>query len=220
VSRSIFGRRREEEIVRSMNRLPPGQSLTNDFPVLHYGPVPQVDLATWTLKVFGLVEETVTWSWDEFNKLPRTSLTLDLHCVTRWSKFDTGWEGVSLHTLVKEGYVRPKAEAKYVIQHCELGYTTNTPIDLVLQDNFLLATHFDGKPITPDHGYPLRGLIGTFADRSEPKSAYLWKGGKWLRGLEFRADDQLGFWERAGYHNEADPWTEQRFSGGSWLNRF
>jgi DMSO/TMAO reductase YedYZ molybdopterin-dependent catalytic subunit len=203
-----------------MNRLPPGQSLTKDFPVLHYGLVPRVDLATWTLKVFGLVEEIVTWSWEEFNKLPRTSVKLDLHCVTHWSKFDTNWEGVSLQTLVLEGYIRPKAEARYVIQHCEHGYTTNTPIELVLQDNFLLATHYDGKPITPDHGYPLRGLIGTFAGRGESKSAYLWKGGKWLRGLEFRADDQLGFWERAGYHNEADPWLEQRFSGGSWLNRF
>jgi DMSO/TMAO reductase YedYZ molybdopterin-dependent catalytic subunit len=93
-------------------------------------------------------------------------------------------------------------------------------MELVLQDNFLLATHYDGQPLTPDHGYPLRGLIGTFADRSESKSAYLWKGGKWLRGLEFRAEDELGFWEKAGYHNEADPWKEQRFSGGSWMNRF
>jgi len=104
-----------------------------------------------------------------------------------------------------------------VIQHCEVGYTTNTPIELVMQDNFLLATHFDGKPLTVEHGWPLRGVIGAFADRSEPKSAYLWKGGKWLRALEFRANDQLGFWENAGYHNEADPWQEQRFAGGRWF---
>ncbi len=217
--KKITDRRRAEEIVRSENRLPPGQSLTNKFPVLHYGPTPQVDLASWTLNVFGLVEEEITWTWEAFNKLPRTKLTMDLHCVTRWSQFDMDWEGVSLGQLVREGIIKPKSEARYIIQHCEYGYTTNTPIDLVLQDNFLLATHYDGRPLTLEHGYPLRGLIGTFADRSEPKSAYLWKGGKWLRGLEFRADDKLGFWEEAGYHNEADPWKEQRFAGSSWLNR-
>ncbi|MCA9936957.1 MAG: sulfite oxidase-like oxidoreductase [Anaerolineales bacterium] len=210
----IFNRRDREQQMLQANRLPPGQSLTEKFPVLHYGPVPQVDLSTWTLRVFGAVEEEIVWSWEDFNKLPRTDMTLDLHCVTRWSKFDTPWEGVSLGQLVREGIIKPKPEAQYVVQHCEYGYTTNTPLDLVLQDNFLLATHFEGKPITPDHGYPLRGLVGTFADRSEPKSAYLWKGGKWLRALEFRADDQLGFWEQNGYHNEADPWTEQRFARG------
>ncbi len=211
---NIFGRREKEQQMRQGNRLPPGQSLTEKFPVLHYGPVPQVDLSTWTLRVFGAVEEEIVWSWEEFNQLPRTTITMDLHCVTRWSKFDTPWEGVSLGQLVREGIIKPKPEAKYVIQHCEYGYTTNTPMELVLQDNFLLATHYDGQPLSPEHGYPLRGLVGTFADRSEPKSAYLWKGGKWLRALEFRADDQLGFWERNGYNNEADPWKEQRFSRG------
>ena len=211
---NLFGRREKEQQMLQNNRLPPGQSLTEKFPVLHYGPVPQVDLSTWTLRVFGAVEEEIVWSWEEFNKLPRTSMTIDLHCVTRWSKFDTPWEGVSLGQLVRDGIIKPKPDAQYVIQHCEYGYTTNTPMELVLQDNFLLATHYDGKPLTPDHGYPLRGLVGTFADRSEPKSAYLWKGGKWLRALEFRADDQLGFWERNGYHNEADPWKEQRFARG------
>ncbi len=211
---NLFGRREKEQNMQQSNRLPPGQSLTEKFPVLHYGPVPQADLSTWTLRIFGAVEEEIVWSWEEFNKLPRTSITMDLHCVTRWSKFDTPWEGVSLGQLVREGFIKPRPEAQYVIQHCEYGYTTNTPMELVLQDNFLLATHYDGKPITPDHGYPLRGLVGTFADRTEPKSAYLWKGGKWLRALEFRADDQLGFWERNGYHNEADPWKEQRFARG------
>jgi DMSO/TMAO reductase YedYZ molybdopterin-dependent catalytic subunit len=218
--KNVLDRRRAEEIVRSGNRLPPGQSLTNKFPVLHYGPTPRADLSTWTLKIFGLVEEEITWTWEAFNKLPRTKMTMDLHCVTRWSQFDMEWEGVSLGQLVKEGIIKPKPEAKFVVQHCEYGYKTNTPMELILQDNFLLATHYDGQPLTPDHGYPLRGLIGTFADRSEPKSAYLWKGGKWLRGLEFRAEDELGFWEKAGYHNKADPWKEQRFSGGSWMNRF
>jgi DMSO/TMAO reductase YedYZ molybdopterin-dependent catalytic subunit len=213
----LFDRRQLEQEVRDMNRLPPGQSLTNKFPVLHYGPTPQTDLSTWDFRVFGAVEEEVVWNWEEFNKLPRTQILMDLHCVTRRSKFDTHWEGVSLKTLIDEGFIKPKPEAEYVVQHCEYGYTTNTPMELVLQDNFLLATHYDGQPITVEHGYPLRGLIGTFADRSEAKSAYLWKGGKWLRGLEFRATDKLGFWEVNGYHNEADPWKEQRFSRGGWF---
>lgn len=212
----VFGRRQQEESVREMNRLPPGQSLTNKFPVLHYGPTPQTDLKAWDLKVFGLVEEERAWNWEQFNALPRTKLKMDIHCVTRWSKFDTDWEGVSLGQLVREGVIRPKAGAKYVVQHCEYGYTTNLPLDMMLLDNFLLATHFDGKPLELEHGYPLRGVIGTFADRREVKSAYLWKGGKWLRGLEFRAEDKLGFWERNGYSNEADPWREQRFSRGGW----
>ncbi len=215
----ILSRREQEQELRESNRLPPGQSLTLKFPVLHYGPTPQTDLTTWDLRVFGRVEEELVWTWEEFNKLPKTKVKLDIHCVTRWSKFDTEWEGVSLGTLVKEGVIRLKPEAAYVVQHCEYGYTTNTPLELVLQDNFLLATHFGGEPLELEHGYPLRGLVGTFADRTEPKSAYLWKGGKWLRGLEFKANDQLGFWERAGYHNEADPWKEQRFAGGSWMNR-
>ncbi|MCA9997507.1 MAG: sulfite oxidase-like oxidoreductase [Anaerolineales bacterium] len=212
----VFGRRQQEESVREMNRLPPGQSLTNKFPVLHYGPTPHTDLSTWDLKVFGLVEAEKTWSWEQFNALPRTKLTMDIHCVTRWSKFDTDWEGVSLGQLVREGIITPKPGANYVVQHCEYGYTTNLPLDMMLLDNFLLATHFDGRPLELEHGYPLRGVIGTFADRSEVKSAYLWKGGKWLRGLEFRAEDQLGFWERNGYSNEADPWREQRFARGGW----
>ncbi len=208
----ITDRRKQEEEVRAGNRLPPGQSLTQKFPVLHYGTVPRANLATWDFRVFGLVEEEKVWNWEAFNQLPRTQITMDIHCVTRWSKFDTTWEGVSLKTLVAEGIVVPKPEARFVIQHCEQGYTTNTPLDMLLMDNVLLATHFDGQPLEPDHGYPLRVVIGSFADRSEDRTAYFWKGGKWLRALEFRATDQLGFWERNGYHNDADPWKEQRFS--------
>lgn len=209
----ILGRRQQENAVKAQNRLPPGQSLTQKFPVLHYGPTAHYpNLDKWDLKVFGLVEEEVVWSWEAFNKLPRTSVLMDIHCVTRWSKFDTLWEGVSMKTLIDEGYIRPKPEAKYVIQHCEYNYTTNTTLDFLLQDNVLLATHFDGKSLEPEHGYPLRIVVGSYADRSEGQTAYFWKGGKWLRGLEFRATDQLGFWERNGYHNDADPWTEQRFS--------
>ena len=213
----VLRRKQLEQEVASMNRLPPGQSLTNKFPVLHYGPTPQTDLNTWDFRIFGLVEEEKVWNWEVFNKLPRTQIKMDLHCVTRWSKFDTNWEGVSVKTLIDEGFFKPKPEAQFVVQHCEYGYTTNTPLDLILQDNFLLATHYDGQPLPVEHGFPLRGLIGAFADRSEAKSAYLWKGGKWLRGLEFRATDKLGFWENAGYHNEADPWKEQRFSRGGWF---
>ncbi len=212
----VFGRREKETQVKGENRLPPGQSLTQKFPVLHYGPVPQTDLATWDLKVFGEVEEEVSWNWEQFNQLPKIKVTMDIHCVTRWSKFDTAWEGVSIKTLIAEGFIKPTPEANFVVQHCEHGYTTNTPLDLVLLDNFLLATHFDGKPLDVEHGWPLRGILGSFADRSEEKTAYIWKGGKWLRGLEFRKEDQLGFWEKNGYSNEADPWREQRFSKRYW----
>ncbi len=212
-----FGRREEEQRIKGENRLPPGQSLTQKFPVLHYGPIPQTDLKTWDFRVFGAVEEEVTWNWEEFNQLPKTSVTMDIHCVTRWSKFDTLWGGVSVKTLVDEGFIKLKPEASFVIQHCEYGYTTNTPVEMVLLDNFLLATHYDGKPLELEHGWPLRGVIGSFADRSETKSAYFWKGGKWLRGLEFRKTDQKGFWENAGYNNEADPWTEQRYAGNRWF---
>ena len=211
----IRNRREEEKKVRETNRLPPGQSLTQKFPVLHYGSVPKVDLETWDFRVFGLVEEEMVWDWTAFNKLPRTKVVMDIHCVTRWSKVDTAWEGVSIATLVEEGIIRLLPEARFVVQHCEKNYTTNTPIELVMQPNFLLATHYDGQPLTPDHGYPLRAVVGSFADRSEKSNAYFWKGGKWLRGLEFLAEDRPGFWERAGYHNEADPWQEQRFSR-SW----
>ena len=210
----IMNRREEESRVRSENRLPPGQSLTQKFPVLHYGPTPRYrsDLSDWDFRIFGLVEEEKRWTWEEFMALPRTSVTMDIHCVTRWSKFDTLWEGISLQTLIEEGIVRPKPEANYVIQHCDYNYTTNLPLDVMLLPNVLMATHFDGEPLDVEHGYPLRVVVGTFADRSEDKSAYFWKGGKWLRGLEFRADDRPGFWEQAGYHNEGDPWKEQRFS--------
>jgi DMSO/TMAO reductase YedYZ molybdopterin-dependent catalytic subunit len=210
--RSIFGRREQEEQVRSQNRLPPGQSLTQKFPVLHYGRTPRTDLSKWDFKVFGLVEEEKVWDWEAFNRLPRTKLTLDIHCVTRWSKFDTEWEGVSLKTLVEEGIIVPRPEANYVIQHCEQGYTTNLPLEAMLQDNVLMATHYDGEPLPLEHGWPLRVVVGSFPDRSESVNAYFWKGGKWLRALEFRATDQLGFWERNGYNNEADPWKEQRYS--------
>lgn len=209
--KSVFRRREEEDRLQKEGRLPPGQSLTQKFPVLHYGPVPGFNPSTWDLRLWGEVKEEVTWNWDEFNQLPRTKITMDIHCVTRWSKFDTVWEGVSVRTLIDQNFVEILPSARYVLQHAEYGFTVNLPLEVVLQDNFLLATHFNGEPITPDHGYPLRGVIGNIPDSSDLKTPYFWKGAKWLRGLQFLAQDQKGFWEQAGYHNEADIWREQRF---------
>jgi DMSO/TMAO reductase YedYZ molybdopterin-dependent catalytic subunit len=205
-------RKQEEDRVRSEERLPPGQALTLKFPVLHYGPVPLFNPATWDFRVWGEVEEEKRWTWDEFNGLPRIQVTMDLHCVTRWSKFDTLWEGVSLRALVDSGLVTPKPAAAFVMQHAEYGFTVNLPLEVALQDNFLLATHFNGEPISPDHGYPLRGVVGAIPGRDDIKTPYLWKGAKWLRGLEFMSRDRLGFWEKAGYHNDADVWKEERFA--------
>ena len=208
---SFFRRKESEQRFLQEGRLPPGQSATQKFPVLHYGPVPTFNPATWSLRVWGEVEQEVRWTWDEFQKLPPTKAMIDLHCVTRWSKFDTLWEGVSLRALVDQGLIRLKPSARYLMQHAEYGFTVNLPVEVALQDNFLLATHFNGEPIPPDHGYPLRGVIGAIPGRDDLTTPYLWKGAKWLRGLEFMAQDRPGFWEQAGYHNEADVWKEERF---------
>ncbi len=204
-------RRKEEERVRKEGRLPPGQSLTLKFPVLHYGPVPHFNPATWDFRVWGLVEEEKRWTWDEFNRLPRTKIEMDIHCVTRWSKFDTVWEGVSVKTMVENGLFKIKPEATHVMQHAEYGFTVNLPLEVVLQDNFVMATHFNGEPISPDHGYPLRGVVGHIPSQKNSESPYFWKGAKWLRSLEFMPRDRRGFWEQAGYHNRADVWREERF---------
>lgn len=208
---SIFRRKDDEEKVRQEGRLPPGQSLTQKFPVLHYGPVPGFNPATWDFRVWGEVEEEKRWTWDEFNRLPRMKLVMDIHCVTRWSKFDTEWEGVALRTLVDEGLIKPKDTARFVMQHAEYGFTTNLPLEIIMGENFLMATHFNGEPISPDHGYPLRGVVGNLLSREDLIVPYFWKGAKWLRGLEFMRQDKRGFWEQAGYHNRADVWKEERF---------
>lgn len=208
----IFQRKDEEQSMRLEGRLPPGQALTNRFPVLHYGPVPKVDLSTWDFRIWGEVEQPLRFTWEEFNQLPRTRIVLDIHCVTRWSKLDTEWEGVSVRTLIDLGLLKLKPSARFVMQHAEYGFTANLPIEVVLSDNFLLATHYNGEPLTPDHGFPLRGVVGAIPGRDDLKVPYFWKGAKWLRGLEFMAEDRLGFWEQAGYHNEADVWKEQRFA--------
>ena len=203
-------RQEAEQRMRSAGRLPPGQALTDKFPVLHYGKIPPFDPATWDFHIWGEVAEERRWNWETFQTLPRQRVVMDIHCVTRWSKFDTLWEGVSVRALIESGLLKIKPSARFVIQHAEYGYTTNLPLEVVLQDNFLLATHFNGAPLTPEHGYPLRAIIGQIPGRQDLKTPYFWKGAKWLRGLEFSAEDKPGFWERAGYHNEADVWKEER----------
>ncbi len=195
----LFGDRRPDAAVA--DRVPPGQYLTEKFPVLHYGSVPRIDLATWDFRVYGEVDSPFRLTWEEFKALPRKQVTTDIHCVTRWSKLDTHWEGVPIQAILEMAQVR--ATAAHVVGHAEQGYTANVPLSVLDDDDVLLADTYEGKPLEPDHGYPLRLIV--------PKK-YFWKGPKWIRGLEFLAHDQLGFWERYGYHNDADPWAEQRFS--------
>lgn len=184
-------------------RIPPGQTLTVKWPVLHYGTVPRIDLSRWCFKVFGLVEKPAEWTWDEFKALPVYEYTSDIHCVTRWSKLDNRWKGVSVKEVLSHAKVKP--EAKFVVAHAEQGYTANLPLQDLYDDDVLLAYEHDGEPLSPDHGYPLRLVV--------PKR-YFWKSAKWIRGLQFLTADELGFWERYGYHNDADPWLEQRFADG------
>ncbi len=198
----ILGRRKAEEEVRKEGRLPPGQSLTQKFPVLHYGPTPQYDdLSKWDLHVFGEVKQEKRWNWQMFQEIPTVKLTTDIHCVTRWSKFDTVWEGVRFRDFIDLFGLTDNA--RFVIAHCEYGYTTNTPLDIMLDDDVLLAYKFNGQLLEQEHGYPLRTLV--------PKR-YFWKSAKWLRGIEFSPVDKPGFWENAGYHNEGDPFKEERYS--------
>ncbi|MCJ7718004.1 MAG: molybdopterin-dependent oxidoreductase [Anaerolineales bacterium] len=198
-----------ENQMEKEGRLPPGQSLTYKFPVLHYGSIPVFNPENWRFKIWGEVKQEITWTWEEFSQLPQTEIQLDIHCVTRWSKFDTLWKGISLQSLIEFGVFQLNSGAAFVLQHAEGGYTTNLPLEIVLQENFLLATHFDGEPLTPEHGAPVRGMVGHIPG-SEINTPYFWKGAKWLIGLEFLTEDQLGFWEKAGYHNEGDIWQEQR----------
>ena len=212
----FMGRKKREEAAKTTGRLTPGQSLTEQFPVLHYGPIPPFNPKTWTFSISGLVEKPMTWTWDEFNQLPRRTVEMDIHCVTRWSKFDTRWDGVHLKDLLDAGIIKLKPEAKYCIQHCEYGFTANLDVESMLDQNFLFATHFDGKPIDAEHGYPLRGVIGAIPERHAPSDRYLWKGGKWLRKLEFVATDRPGFWEQSGYSMTAGIWSEERYARRGW----
>ena len=200
---SIFRSRAEKKLVaRGIDpaRLPPGQYLTEKWPVLHAGSVPKTDLATWDFKVFGEVEEPLTLTYDQLQALPHTEITLDIHCVTRWSRFDASFKGVHWRELAK--LVRPKPTARFVVAHAEQGFTSNVPLEALEDDHALVAWEADGQPLEPEHGWPVRLVV---------PSRYFWKSAKWLRGLELLADDQPGFWERYGYHNDADYWREQRY---------
>ena len=211
VSRHMY-RKELESAMRKEGRLPPGQALTEKFPVLHYGAVPEFEPAKWDFKVWGEVETPFELSYEDFMRLPRVKVTFDLHCVTRWSKFNTQWEGVRFNSLVETGLLKLKPSARFVLQHAENDYSANLPLDIVQSKTFLLATHFEGEPLTPDHGFPLRGLVGAIPGRKDLKDVYLWKGAKWLRGLEILSGDRKGFWEQAGYHNEGDVWKEERLA--------
>jgi DMSO/TMAO reductase YedYZ molybdopterin-dependent catalytic subunit len=182
-------------------RLPPGQYLTEKWPVLHSGTIPKTDLATWDFKVFGQVEEPLTLTYEELQELPQTEITADIHCVTRWSRFDTSFRGVHWRELAK--LVGPKPSAHYVLAHAEQGFTSNVPLAALEDEQSLIAWGADGEPLAPDHGWPLRLVV---------PSRYFWKSAKWLRGLELLSSDQPGFWERYGYHNDADYWQEERYS--------
>ena len=182
-------------------RVPPGQFVTERFPVLTYGPtVDYPSLDGWDLRIFGLAQEK-RFSWDELTALPTKTQTVDIHCVTRWSKLDTTWSGVPWREFLRHIEVDPAAT--HMMAHCDGDYTTNIPLDVLDDDDTMLATLYQGKPIEPDHGYPLRLLV--------PKK-YFWKSAKWLRGLQFMRGDRPGFWERYGYHMQGDPWLEERFS--------
>ena len=202
----------ELEKSHQQDRLPPGQVISQRLPVLHYGPVPVFLPAVWLFRIWGEVDRPAALTWDQICDIPRYRLVLDIHCVTRWSKLDTEWEGITVPSLLEAAQVKPLPTARFVMQHAEFGFTVNLPLEVLLAGNFLLATHFQGEPLSPEHGYPLRGVVGAIPIHRDLPTPYFWKGAKWLRGLEFMAKDRPGFWERAGYHNEADIWKEQRFA--------
>ena len=197
VSRGFQGRRREEG---DSGRVPPGQYLVDDFPVLSAGPTPHTPLEEWDFTITGEVAEAKTWTWEEFRTLPSETITKDIHCVTKWSKLDTDWEGVSVDTLLAE----IEHDAAYVVAFCDGGYTTNLPLEDVSDGKAWVAFGYDGEPLEPEHGGPARLLV---------PHLYFWKSAKWVRGLELLEQDEPGFWEGYGYHNYGDPWKEQRYRG-------
>jgi DMSO/TMAO reductase YedYZ molybdopterin-dependent catalytic subunit len=197
ISRGFRGRRRDDA---PSDRVPPGQYVTDDFPVLSAGPTPHTSLDDWDLTITGEVDGLRRWSWDEFRALPSEPVTVDIHCVTKWSKLDSEWEGVSLDTLL-DGV---DTTAEYVVAFCDGGYTTNLPLEDLTEGKAWIAFAFDGEPLDPEHGGPARLLV---------PHLYFWKSAKWVRGLRLAATDEPGFWEQNGYHNYGDPWKEQRYWG-------
>jgi DMSO/TMAO reductase YedYZ molybdopterin-dependent catalytic subunit len=197
ISRGFRGRRREDD---AGGRVPPGQYVTDDFPVLSAGPTVHTPIDEWTFSIVGEGAEPTSWTWEEFRVLPSETITVDIHCVTKWSKLDTTWEGVSVDTLL--GAVGH--DAHYVVAFCDGGYTTNLPIEDVTDGKAWVAYAFGGEPLDPEHGGPARLLV---------PHLYFWKSAKWVRGLSLRDEDEPGFWESNGYHMYGDPWREQRYSG-------
>jgi len=197
ISRGFKGRR---EPAADSSRLPPGQYLVRDFPVLSAGPTPHTPLAEWSFTITGAVDADTTWSWEEFRKLPSETVTKDIHCVTKWTKLDTSWTGVAVSTLL-EGI---DTSADYVVAFSDGGYTTNLPLEDLVDGKAWVAYEFDGRPLEPEHGGPARLLV---------PHLYFWKSAKWVRGLSLRNEDEPGFWESNGYHLYGDPWREQRYWG-------
>ncbi|MDX6553245.1 MAG: hypothetical protein QOH74_1733 [Gaiellales bacterium] len=197
VSRGFFGRRRPDV---EPGRLPPGQHMEEGFPVLSAGPTPRTDLAEWSFAIEGSVDTPQSWTWDEFQQLPHEDVTTDIHCVTKWSKLDTKWRGVSIDTLLAD----VELSVGYVTAFCDGGYTTNLPLEDVLDGRAWVADVYDGEPLEPEHGGPARLLV---------PHLYFWKSAKWVRGLRITDEDEPGFWEQYGYHNYGDPWLEQRYQG-------
>jgi DMSO/TMAO reductase YedYZ molybdopterin-dependent catalytic subunit len=195
-------RKELEREKRAQGKLPPGQSLTLKWPVLHYGSVPRFDPERWDFQIYGAIEAPLKLTWREFQALPKVKVTSDFHCVTRWSRFDNNWEGVAFREIL--GRVQLKPGAAFVLVNAEQGFTANVPLPDLDRDNVLFATHHDGQPLTVDHGYPLRLIV---------PHLYAWKSVKWVRGIEFLDHDVPGFWEQNGYHMYGDPFKEQRFSG-------
>jgi DMSO/TMAO reductase YedYZ molybdopterin-dependent catalytic subunit len=197
ISRGFKGKRRD---AASSSRVPPGQHVVNDFPVLSAGPTPRVSTSEWTFSIVGEVDEPKVWTWEEFRKLPSESVTVDIHCVTKWSKLDTTWTGVSLETILDS----VETAAEYAVASSDGGYTTNLPIDDLRGTQAWIVYEYDGQPLHPEHGGPARLLV---------PHLYLWKSAKWVRGISLQNEDEPGFWESNGYHLRGDPWREQRYWG-------
>jgi DMSO/TMAO reductase YedYZ molybdopterin-dependent catalytic subunit len=197
VSRGFRGKRRDEG---PSDRVPPGQYLVDDFPVLSAGPTPRTPLDQWDFTITGEVGEPKRWTWEEFQALPSETITKDIHCVTKWSKLDTVWEGVAIDTLLAD----VETSAEYAVAFCDGGYTTNLPLEDLTDGKAWVAYNFDGEPLDPEHGGPARLLV---------PHLYFWKSAKWVRGLRLADEDEPGFWESLGYHMYGDPWREQRYWG-------
>ena len=197
ISRGFLGRRHQ---VDDPARVPPGQYVTTDFPVLSAGPTPHTPLERWNFEIVGQVDRPASWSWEEFIELPAETPTVDIHCVTKWSKLDTNWKGVSVDRLLEN----VGTEAEYLTAFCDGGYTTNLALEDVTDGKAWVAYEFGGDPLEPEHGGPARLLV---------PHLYFWKSAKWVRGLRLTPTDEPGFWENYGYHNHGDPWLEQRYQG-------